>query len=308
MENRGKIDKIFESVNGNELLAWMKAYAHVDDKFALALLDKFWKPDAEDVKAIVEKCFTHPSFFKDRKYNWVEVEEDLTNLMPILEKAVGNDDIVWGAYLAGYIITFSCKAYQEDYYSSYEEGRIQMMECVRKAVEIVKAILIDDDTLDECSRIGILTEIIEGCESVKDSPIFSVERFLEEAYLVTMPMKSYISYINKLLRRKRDFNRDFHVKNKAKCLLKNGCWDKTKEFLNKEVKDEKVRIFYVELLIAHGEYRKALEFTDIDNNYSLRTEDWIERQIRILNLIGDSQLTIEFCLRKLMTSYLTIVR
>lgn len=295
MENQEKIDKIFESVNSTELLSWVKVHAYVDDKFALALLDRFWKPEHDDEKSVVEQCFMHPSCLKDLKYNWTAIEQDLTKLMPSLEKMYEDGELVRAAYLAGNIMTITCKAYREDFYSQYEKRIKPVMECVRRAEEIVRDILIVGESLEDESRVGILSEITEGFESVTESPVFHVDRFLEEAYLITMPMKEYISFINKLLRRKRDFFHYFHVINKAKCLLKNGLWDKTKIFLDKEVdSDENVRVFYVDLLIEKGELRKALEVTDTKLT-GFYKQDWIGKQLEIMDLINDKKLSIDFC-------------
>ncbi len=302
MDNKDKIDKIFESVEAKELLSWAKIHAYVDDKFALAVLDKFWKPEQEDEKALVEKCFMHPSYLQGQKYSWIAIEEDLTKLMPALEKMYEEGEWVRAAYLAGYIMTFTCKAYSEDFYTQYQQHIRPVMDCVVRAEEIVRAILIDGEQIDEDSRIGILSEIVEECEKVQDSPLFRVERFLEEAYRVTMPMKEYITFINKLLRRKRDYYHDFHVVNKAKCLLKNGCWNKAKEFLDKEIGNENVRIYYVDLLIEHGEFKRALEIAEKPDS-TLHDEEWIARQLNILDLIKEDKLTIEFCRSHFLPSY-----
>lgn len=302
MEHRDKIDKVFDSADALEILSWVKVHAYVDDKFALALLDRFWTSDQEDERSLVEKCFMNPSYMEGQKYDWTAIELDLTKLMPMLEKTYKDGEFIRAAYLAGYIITFTCKAYREDFYTQYHERIRPVMDYVRRAVEIVRDVLIDGEELDEASKVGILSEIVKECEKVKDVPVFRIDRFLEEVYCMTMPMKMYVSYINKLLKRKRDFNRHFHVKNKAKCLLKNGCWVKAKAFLEKEIGDEAVRTFYVELLIEHGEFRRALEVAE-DHNSSIYVKEWIARQIKILDLINDDELTLDFCHRHFMVSY-----
>lgn len=302
MQHRDKIDKVFESAEVQELLSWVKVHAYVDEKFAMALLDRFWKPEQEDEKSMVEMCFLNPSYIEGLKYNWTAVEQDLTSLMQKLEKLLEDGDLIRAAYLAGYVITLTCNAYREDFYTKYEERISTIMKYVRRAEEIVRLILIDGEDIDEESRIGMLSEITLECEKVRDVPVFKVDRFLEEAYCVTMPMKKYISYINKLLRRKNDYYRDFHVRNKTKCLLKNGCWDKAKEFLDKEVENENVRSFYVDLLIQHGDFRKALDLAEAHNS-TLYVRDWIARQIEILDLINDDVLIIDFCRRHFMPSY-----
>lgn len=301
MQHRDKIDNVFASTKASDLLTWMQVHAYVDEKFALALLDRFWTPEQEDEKAMVERCFMNPSYMEGLKYNWTAIEKDLAQLMPTLEKAYKDGEFIKAAYLAGYIITITCKAYREDFYTQYQERIRPVMEYVRRAVEIVREVLIDGNEVDEDSKIGILSEITKELEEVKDVPVFRIDRFLEEAYCVTMPMKAYVSYVNKLLKRKRDGYRDFHVKNKTKCLLKNGCWDKVKEFLEKEVGDENVRAYYVELLIEHKEFRRALEVAEAPD-FSIYVRDWIARQIKILDLINDEALTIDFCRRHFMTS------
>ncbi len=302
MQHRDKIDKVFASTEASDLLSWMQVHAYVDEKFALALLDRFWTPDQEDEKSMVERCFMNPSYMEGLKYNWTAIEQDLTKLMPTLEKTYKEGEFIRAAYLDGYIIATPCKAYREDFYTQYQERIRPVMEYVRRAVEIVREVLIDGEAVDEDSKTGILSEITKELEEVKDVPVFRIDRFLEEAYCVTMPMKAYISYVNKLLKRKRDVCRDFHVKNKTKCLLKNGCWIKAKEFLDKEVGDDSVRAFYVDLLIDHEEFRKALEVSEVPKT-TLGIDSWIARQLKILDLINDDALTIEFCHRNFMMSY-----
>ncbi len=61
MQHRDKIDNVFASTKASDLLTWMQVHAYVDEKFALALLDRFWTPEQEDEKAMVERCFMNPS-------------------------------------------------------------------------------------------------------------------------------------------------------------------------------------------------------------------------------------------------------
>lgn len=301
MIDRKKIDKVFESTDKGTLLNWLWVKAMTDDKVGMDLLDKFWKPETDDCRAQIEACFMHSSFLKNLKYDWAAVYEDLQKIMDTVENAVKDGDELKAVYLTRHLVPMTCKAYFDDFGYEYQERLEPIWKIVKRSEEIIRKSLIEDDTIDEDSRKGLLDEITTEWQEISDTKVFRIEHFFEDAYLITMPMKKYVLYLNKLLKRKNDFWRDRHVINKMICLSNNGMRDKVKECAESEIKNEEVRWFYVDMLFGWDEYDKALEVSDVDLS-KFHMKDWNQRQFDILSLMGNREKTISFCREKALHS------
>lgn len=299
MTDREKIDRIFEKTPNKHLLEWMRLKAMTDDKFLLSMLDEFWKPDKKDVRALVESCFMHPSALATQKYRWLEVIPDLEGMMAQVEKDLKKKDYVEAVMISRFVLTMVCRAYKEDF-SEYSEIIAPARPLAVRAEEVIRDILMDGDDVDEESRIGMLSELLEECQEIGDNPLHSLKWLIEDGGIVAWPMRQYLTFINAKLRKKRDFCRDRHVANKVKCLLLHGERKKASECLEKELGDEKSRMLYVNCLLEWKEYDKALKVAE-ERPQHFYMHDWVGKEFEILDAEGDKVKTLTFCRRRFLT-------
>ena len=52
-----KLDKVLDGISQEVLCQFAKAYAMSNKDMALALVERFWQPDGEDYREIVDACF-----------------------------------------------------------------------------------------------------------------------------------------------------------------------------------------------------------------------------------------------------------
>lgn len=296
-----KIDKIFEKTPNKNLLQWMRLKAYTDSKFALSLLDEFWKPDKKDVQSLVESCFMHSYPTRSLKYFWPDVISDLEKMMDRAELDVKKKEFIEAAEISRLVIVMTCRAYQEDF-SEYQQYLAPVLPVISRAEDIIRSVLMEGDGIDEDSRRGILSELLEECIVLKGNPVRKFDRLIEEAGVLAWPMKKYLTFVNAKLRRKYDPDRSLHIANKVKCLALHGEKKKIEECLEKELKDEKSRMLYVDYLIEWQEYGKALRIAEErpDTVYFL---NWTDKEFEILDKTGDRATAIDYCHRQFMKSH-----
>lgn len=85
-----KIDKVLGKVSGKELKDFVRIYASTHEDFAIALIEKYWKPERGNYNEMVEACFAHMSVlgkqFGQPCLDWRKIENDLAVVM---RKAAG---------------------------------------------------------------------------------------------------------------------------------------------------------------------------------------------------------------------------
>lgn len=54
-----KIDKVLSKISGKEMKSFVRQYAASHEDFAIALVEKYWKPVRGNYKEQVEACFVH---------------------------------------------------------------------------------------------------------------------------------------------------------------------------------------------------------------------------------------------------------
>ena len=78
-----KLGKVLKSISQEELCSFARSYALCNTDMALALVERYWQPDATDYKQVVDACFIHP-FVVSTKFgeslDWHAVTEDVSAL------------------------------------------------------------------------------------------------------------------------------------------------------------------------------------------------------------------------------------
>lgn len=78
-----KLNEVLESISPEELSSFARSYALCNKDMALALVERYWQPDAADYRQVVDACFVHP-FVVCTKFgeslDWNAVIEDVIRL------------------------------------------------------------------------------------------------------------------------------------------------------------------------------------------------------------------------------------
>ena len=118
-----KLDKVLDGISQENLCQFAKAYAMSNKDMALALVERFWQPDGEDYRELVDACFVHP-FVVSTKFgeslDWNAVTEDVVALMQKIREDKDGKDIIGAAQMALYLMVRTCEEYDRDHpYKDY---------------------------------------------------------------------------------------------------------------------------------------------------------------------------------------------
>ena len=312
-----KIDKVLSKITGKELKDFVRLYACTHDEFALALIEKYWKPERGNYKEMVEACFAHADIL-GKKYNqpqldWDKIEEDL---QPIMRKVVTmrrKGNLIDASLIAGYVLTITCREFENDhrnclqqmYSEAWAEEKKGLKAIVHQAADTVKDLLILSDEIEEDSRLGMLREIIEQCEEIGDNFFIKLTWFVDEAMpiLCADDEKAYMAFISKRMKKEMKYFRFRYVIQKADYLIAHGKKAKAIKVLTDKLDDEHVMEHYVDCLMDWGEYEKALEVIDTDKDeFRSYMPTWNEKVISILKKSGNRQWLIDECSQHFITN------
>lgn len=312
-----KIEKVLSRISGKELKDFIRFYACTHEDFATALIEKYWKPERGNYKEMVEACFAHVNVlgkgFGMPHLDWRKIEDDLGAIM---KKAVGmkrKGNLIDAALIAGYVLTTTCREFEHDHrdykparYDVWAEENKTLKGIVTDAADMVRALLIDSDGIEEDSRLGMLGEIVGRCEKIGDNYFIRLSWLVDDA----MPLlcgedeKAYMAHISRRLKNRRELY--FHYRyiiQKADYWIAHGKRVKAEKLMMDKRDDEHVRDHYIDCLTAWEEYRKAVEVID-DNtdNFKASYNKWEEKLVRILKLSGDKEWLVEECRKRFVSS------
>ena len=175
-----KIDKVLSKITGKELKRFVGEYAYLHDDFAIALVEKYWKPERGNYKELVEACFAHANILVKRfgqpELDWRKIEKDLSAVMRKASSMRKKGNLIDAALIAGYIMTITCREFENDHrnyqpvrYDLWAEENQVLKDIVTKAADVVRELLVNSDEIEEDSRLGMLGEIVEQCEEIGDN-------------------------------------------------------------------------------------------------------------------------------------------
>lgn len=113
-----KLEKVLSSISQEELSDFARSYAMSNDDMAMALVERFWRPDADEYKDIVDACFMHPSIIRTRygeALDWEAVTKDVKVLMAKIRKDKKGEDLIGAAQTALYLLVCTCEEYDKDH-------------------------------------------------------------------------------------------------------------------------------------------------------------------------------------------------
>lgn len=98
---------MLSKISGKEMKVFARLYACAHSDFALALIEKYWKPERGNYEEIVDACFAHTNedcaLFEDPKLDWRKIEKDLVAVMKkaMAMRRKGNviDAAEWNTFL-----------------------------------------------------------------------------------------------------------------------------------------------------------------------------------------------------------------
>lgn len=311
-----KIDKALCKISSKELKDFAQIYASTHEDFAIALIEKYWKPERGNYKEMVEACFAHVSVlgkqFGQPCLDWRKIENDLAAVM---RKATGmkrKGNLIDAALIAGFVLTTTCREFEHDHqdyepvrYDDWAEENTILKDIVTDAADMVRELLIAGNGIEEDSKLGILGEIAERCEEIGDNYFIRLSWFVDDA----MPLicgedeKVYMAHISKRLKNKKE--NYFHYRyviQKADYWITHGKRSKAEKLMMDKREDEHVRDHYIDCLTEWREYRKAVEIID-DNRDSFKAAycKWEEKLVNILKLSEDREWLIDECRRRCIT-------
>lgn len=298
---QSKIDSVLEKLSKEELCAFAEEYARVNEGFAMALIERYWMPDATDYREMVEKCFMHPR--KGSGYgealDWFAIADELAKVMQFARERREGKDYIGAAQIGGYILTIGSEMYMKDhpvkeyYCQEWAEMRAPLRKSFFDAVEMVKALLIEEDGIDDDSQRGMMKEIVADLKAYKDVPLFNADMFLDAAQEKVLSPKRYLTWVTNKIRTARGLFVCDYIKKKARFLRKQGREDEAVGFLLSK-KDGTWVNTAVEVLMEWKLYEKALEtMTSVDNMTDSYFGEYEEKIIKIAETIPDRKRGIE---------------
>lgn len=118
-------------------------------------------------------------------------------------------DYIGAAQIGGYILTIGSEMYMKDhpveeyYCQEWAEMRAPLRRSFFDAAEMVKALLIDEDSIDDDSQRGMMKEIVADLKSYKDVPLFNADMFLDAAQEKVVSPKRYLTWVTNKIRTAR---------------------------------------------------------------------------------------------------------
>lgn len=313
-----KIEKVLSKITGKELKEFVRFYALTHDDLATALVEKYWKPERGNWKEMVEACFAHTGrtsgIYGMQSLDWRQIETDLSAVMRKAEDMRKKENLIDAALIAGYVLTTTCKEFAHDHrnyrpvnYEDWAEENKVLKGIVVQAHDMVKALLIEGDGIEEDSRLGILVEIAERCEEIGDCYFMRLTWLVDEA----MPLlcrddeKAFMAHISKRLKNKKEpYFHYRYIIQKADYWIAHGKRAKAEKLMMEKKNDQYVRDHYIDCLTEWKEYRKAVELIDDnDNDFNSSYHKWEEKLVKILQMSGDKDWLIEECRRRCISGY-----
>lgn len=124
-----KLEKVLSSISQEELSDFARSYAMSNDDMAMALVERYWQPDADEYKDIVDACFMHPAVIRTRygeAIDWEAVTKDVKALVAKIRKGKKGEDLIGAAQTALYLLVRTCEEYDKDHPTKEYYGEMWM--------------------------------------------------------------------------------------------------------------------------------------------------------------------------------------
>lgn len=300
-----KLAQVIEQIPRDVLYDFCCSYAESHEELAMALVNEFWRPEKDDYRSMVQQCLMHPTPSDNRNgdgYDWGAVAADLSRMMTLADEKVKQGSLLDAAEIARYVMTLTCAEYEADhpYGETYGEvwwlRRKTLKEVLERARAMLTELLISGDGIDDDSQRGLMKEIVAECKPYKKSHICRVDAFLEDAQAKVLTPKRYEAWLRKKLNGMQgSYFKKPYLEKLVRLLDKSGRRNDAIEVMEAWKGSDDLRMLYIDILIEWKMYDEALEVMDLSKERGVFLEDYNQKTLDVLDMIGSRDKAIEVC-------------
>ena len=300
-----KLLQVIEQIPKDVLYDFCCSYAQEHEELAMALVNEFWRPEKDDYRSMVQQCLMHPtpSGIKNGDgFDWGAIAVDLSRMINLADEKVKEGSLLDAAEIARYVMTLTCAEYEADHPFGEQYGEIWALrrEGLRDVMARAKAMLIEllvtGEDIDDDSQRGLMKEIVAECKPFKKTHICRMDEFLEDAQAKVLSPKRYISWLQKKVDNTRGgFFRKPYLEKLVRLLDKSGRRNDAIEVMEAWKGSDDLRMLYIDILIGWKMYDEALEVMDLSKERGVFLEDYNQKTLDVLDMIGSRDKAIEVC-------------
>ena len=310
-----KLTQVIEQIPKDVLYDFCCSYAQEHEELAMALVNEFWRPEKDDYQSMVQQCLMHPSpagIKNGDGYDWGAIAADLSQMMDLAEQKVKEGGLLDAAEIARYVMTLTCAEYEADhpYGETYGEvwwlRRKPLKEVLERARVMLTELLITGERLrvgasagigiDDDSQRGLMKEIVAECKPYIKSHICRMDAFLEDAQAKVLTPKRYEAWLRKKLNGMQGaYFKKPYLEKLARLLDKSGRRNDAIEVMEAWKGSDDLRMLYIDTLTEWRMYDEALEVMDLSKERGVFLEDYNQKTLDVLDMIGSRDKAIEVC-------------
>ena len=300
-----KLLQVIEQIPKDVLYVFCCSYAQEHEELAMALVNEFWRPEKDDYRSMVQQCLMHPtqSGIKNGDgYDWGAIAVDLSRMMNLADEKVKEGSLLDAAEIARYVMTLTCAEYEADHPYGEQYGEIWALrrEGLRDVMARAKAVLIEllvtGEDIDDDSQRGLMKEIVAECKPFKKTHICRMDEFLEDAQAKVLSPKRYIAWLQKKMNSLQGaYFKKPYLEKLVRLLDKSGRRNDAIEVMEAWKGSDDLRMLYIDILIGWKMYDEALEVMDLSKERGVFLEDYNQKTLDVLDMIGSRDKAIEVC-------------
>ena len=304
-ELSSKLAQVIEQIPKDVLYDFCCSYALEHEELAMALVNEFWRPEKDDYRSMVQQCLMHPTPSGIRNgdgYDWGAVAADLSRMMALADEKVKEGSLIDAAEIARYVMTLTCAEYEADhpYGETYGEvwwlRRKPLKEVLERARVMLTKLLITGEDIDDDSQRGLMKEIVAECKPYKKSHVCRMDAFLEDAQAKVLTPKRYETWLRKKLNgMKGSYFKKPYLEKVVRLLDKSGRRNDAIGVMEAWKDSDDLRMLYIDMLIEWKMYDDALEVMDLSKERGVFLEDYNQKTLDVLDMIGSRDKAIEVC-------------
>ena len=300
-----KLLQVIEQIPKDVLYDFCCSYAQEHEELAMALVSEFWRPEKDDYRSMVQQCLMHPTpagIKNGDGYDWGAIAADLSRMMNLADEKVKEGGLLDAAEIARYVMTLTCAEYEADhpYGETYGEvwwlRRKPLKEALERARVMLTELLITGEDIDDDSQRGLMKEIVAECKPYKKSHICRMDDFLEDAQAKMLSPKRYETWLRKKMNSLQGaYFKKPYLEKLVRLLDKSGRRNDAIEVMEAWKGSDDLRMLYINILIGWKMYDEALEVMDMSKERGVFLEDYNQKTLDVLDMIGSRDKAIEVC-------------
>ena len=222
--------------------------------------------------------------------------------MALADEKVKEGSLIDAAEIARYVMTLTCAEYEVDhpYGETYGEvwwlRRKPLKEVLERARVMLTELLITGDDIDDDSQRGLMKVIVAECKPFKKSHICWMDDFLEDAQAKVLTPKRYEAWLRKKLNGMQgEYFKKPYLEKLVRLLDKSGRRNDAIEVMEAWKGSDDLRMLYIDILIGWKMYDEALEVMDLSKERGVFLEDYNQKTLDVLDMLGSRDKAIEVC-------------